>query len=101
MRLVLASARWFAPLLLLTASLGAFSGCTTEAACFDDCHGIPGNQGGSASGGSPSLGGSVTIGFGGDSETGTAGSLNVGGGKLEDAGKPCDGVDLQTDVNNC
>jgi len=41
------------------------------------------------------------IGFGGD-DTGVGGSLPRGGSApLEDAGTQCDGLDLDTDVNNC
>src|SRR4051794_30743749 len=100
MRLFPSSARLLGPLSLLLATLGSATGCTTEAACFDDCEGIPGNDAGSGNAGRGGSG--LMIGFGGDSETGIGGTnISVGGGKLEDAGMPCDGIDLQTDLNNC
>jgi len=101
MRSFMASVRSLAPFVLAATSLGSVSGCTTEAACFDDCHGVTGSLGGSATAGSPSLGGSLMIGFGGDPGVDIGGSVSVGGGTLEDAGTPCDNVDLQNDVNNC
>ena len=94
MRLLHSPARLLAPFSLLLATLGSAAGCTTEAACFDDCEGIPGGGTGGASNNGGS-GGSLVIGFGGDSETGIGGtSISVGGGKLEDAGMPCDGIDF-------
>ena len=103
MRLLHRSARLLVACSLLLATLGSSSGCTTEAACFADCEGVPGEQGGSGgrTGGAGS--GSLMIGFGGDTDpgTGNGGSVSVGGGKLDDAGTPCDGIDLQSDVNNC
>ena len=95
------SARAFAAVAVLSATLGAVGGCTTEAACFDDCEGIPGDNGGKAGTGNVSLGGTVDIGVGGDSGINLGGSISTGGRILEDAGTPCDNVDLQTDINNC
>jgi hypothetical protein len=101
MRLGHSSARLLAPLSLLLATLGSATGCTTEAACFADCHGIPGANGGSNAGNGGHAG-TLMIGFGGDSDTGNGGTnINVGGGKLEDAGMPCDGIDLESDLDNC
>ncbi|HEX2870638.1 MAG TPA: MopE-related protein [Polyangiaceae bacterium] len=95
-------ARFVAACSLLAASTAALSGCTTEAACFSDCTGVPGAQGGNAGSESTGTAGSLVIGFGGDdSDPGRGGSLNVGGGQLEDAGMACDGVDLQTSLENC
>lgn len=80
----------------------ATSGCTTEAVCFTDCVGVTTGGGGMGGNGPGNLGGGVNIGFGGeDSEPGKGGSLNIGGGMLEDGGTACDNVDLETDVNNC
>jgi hypothetical protein len=89
-------------LLVLGVSWAA-SGCTTEAVCFSDCSGVSPDTGGKGGSGPGDLGGTVNIGFGGDSsEPGKGGSsVNVGGGMLEDAGTACDDVDLDTDVNNC
>jgi hypothetical protein len=101
MRFLLWSARVLAPVPLLLAALGATTGCTTEAVCFSNCSGIPGNNGGRAGTDSGGNAGTLMIGFGGESEQGSGGSLNVGGGKLEDAGTACDNVDLQTDLDNC
>jgi hypothetical protein len=91
------------PASLLTALLtSGLSGCTTEAACFDDCTGVVGNVGGSSGSGPNDIGGSLNLGGDPGSEPGIGGTnVNVGGGRLEDAGMACDGVDLETDVNNC
>jgi Sulfatase-modifying factor enzyme 1/Putative metal-binding motif len=89
--------------LLLAAASGATTGCTTEAACFQDCTNEPtpteGGDGGKSNGGTA---GSLMIGLGGDDDSGRGGKGGKGGtGGLEDAGTQCDGVDFQTDVNNC
>jgi len=101
MRLFTWSSRALAAALFASTALGAVGGCTTEAACFDDCTGIPGDDGGKGGTGNPSLGGSLDVGLGGDSGIDLGGSFSTGGRILEDAGMPCDDVDLQTDVNNC
>ncbi len=96
---------WTARLALPLSLLGASSlgGCTTEAACFSNCEGIddtPGGSGGSGNGGSA---GSLVIGVGGDSGGPSlgGGQNRAGSGGLVDAGTACDGVNLETDVNNC
>jgi len=97
---------WSLRVLLATAlaalTLGAASGCTTEAACFRDCNdGITG--GGSAGNGGPGASaGTFTIAPGGDGGSSSlGGSVSSGGRVFEDAGTPCDNVDLKTDVDNC
>lgn len=89
--------------LLLGAVSGVTTGCTTEAACFRDCDDVgaggQGASGGKASGGTA---GSLNIGFGGDDDNGKGGKGGKGGSApLEDAGDSCEGVDFDTDVNNC
>lgn len=88
--------------LLLSGVSVASAGCTTEAACFQDCTDqAPISTAGTSTGGSVSTGGNFMIGFGGD-DTGTGNKPGAGGGgNLEDAGTACDDIDLKTDVNNC
>lgn len=86
---------------LLLATVGSLStGCTTEAACFDDCGRGPDNAGGQDDTGGTGLGGSIVIGVGGNAGTSKGGS-GVGGTKLDPTPDPCDDVDLQSDPNNC
>jgi hypothetical protein len=96
-------ARWLAPLVMTTLAGGALGGCTTEAACFSDCVGVPGNEGGSSGNGNGGNAGSLVIGLGGDSDPGSlgGGQSRAGNGPLEDAGTACEGVDLDTDLGNC
>jgi len=89
--------------LLMSGVSAAATGCTTEAACFQECSdSSPIQTGGTGGKGSISTGGSLVIGLGGDDDPGTGNKPGAGGGgMLEDAGTECDTVDLQTDVNNC
>jgi len=88
--------------LLLAGVAAAAPGCTTQAACFQDCTDEqPITNGGSAGGGTGGTAGTLMIGFGGD-DSGTSGKRSGGGtAALEDAGTACDTADLETDVDNC
>ena len=104
MRALLFTLRAVVPLSLLALVGSATGGCTTEAACFSDCHGQDdiskgGSDGGTPAGlaGTPNLGGSSTGGLGLGGNQAKAGSM----GMLEDAGTPCDDVDTKTDLGNC
>lgn len=103
MRTLLFTLRAIVPLSLVALLGSGTSGCTTEAACFSNCHGANDiGRGGSDGGSMPNLAGTPNLG-------GSTGGLGLGGnqavagsiGMLEDAGTPCDDVDLQTDVANC
>jgi hypothetical protein len=102
MRLLALSLRALLPATLAALSLGASTGCTTEAACFADCKdGVTGGGTGATGGGGTGTGGFV-IGFGGEGDNPSlGGSVSTGGRVFEDAGTACDNVDTQTDVNNC
>jgi len=95
--------RLIVPGLLLSGVSAAAGGCTTQAACFQECTDQPSvTTGGSAGSGGTDIGGSIMIGLGGDQDPGTGDKPGAGGGgMLEDAGTECDTVDLQNDVNNC
>jgi hypothetical protein len=83
--------------------VAATSGCTTQAACFQDCADLQPIPGGGAAGtGGSDTGGSFMLGSGGDDgsgdQPGNGGEPAVGGG----SGTECDaGVDLQNDADNC
>src|SRR4051812_37506626 len=78
------------------------TGCTTEAACFQECSDEGSTETGGTGGKSTGTGGSIMIGLGGDDSPGTGMKPGAGGGGMvEDAGTECDTVDLDTDVNNC
>ncbi len=99
------SPRWtglVGPGLLLAGLAAGTPGCTTEAACFQDCSDQSTNtSGGSAGSSNGGNAGTLMIGFGGD-DTATSGKHSTGGSAaLQDAGTECDTVDFQTDVNNC
>src|SRR5258705_13502242 len=102
MRLFVWCARVLAPLSLVGMALGAASGCTTEAACFNNCNGIDGTEHGGNENANGGVAGSIVIVMGGDNAgPDLGGSFSTGGRIFEDAGTPCDNVDLQTDLNNC
>ena len=102
MRLLASSLRLLVPAVLAVLTLGAASGCTTEAACFADCTGVPGGGIGATGNDNGGTAGTIMIGFGGEGDNPSlGGSLSTGGRVFEDAGTACDNVDLKTDVNNC
>jgi hypothetical protein len=102
MRLLSWSMRALPSALLVVAGFGALGGCTHEAACFSDCNGISGDEGGSGGNGTAASSGTLDINVGGHAGSlNTGGTISTGGRILEDAGTACDGVDLQTDLNNC
>ena len=94
---------WLGSGLLLSGAGFSVAGCTTEAACFQDCKDqAPISTGGTAGTGGNGIGGGIVIGVGGDDDPGSGNKPGAGGGgMLEDAGTECDTVDLQNDVNNC
>jgi hypothetical protein len=94
---------WLGSGLLLSGASFAAAGCTTEAACFQDCKDqAPIATGGTAGSGGNGIGGGIMIGVGGDDDPGTGNKPGAGGGgMLEDAGTECDTVDLQNDIDNC
>ncbi|HKY35834.1 MAG TPA: MopE-related protein [Polyangiaceae bacterium] len=91
------------PLATLSLISGSMVGCTTEGVCFDDCTGIVGGGTGGNGSSNGGNGGTLYIGMGGEDDGPSLGGKVSGGGTgaLEDAGMPCDDVDLLTDINNC
>lgn len=89
--------------LFVVAASGMTAACTTEAACFQDCtdDGPTDNGGSGGKGGSGGSTGGLNIGLGGDDDSGNGKAGKGGTAPLEDAGDPCDDVDLKTDINNC
>ncbi len=93
---------------LLGASLlsAVAGGCTTEAACFQDCtdqEPITGGGGSGGRGGSGGLdtGGSIMLGVAGDDDPGTGNKPSVGGSTGTGGTEPQCDADLKTDPDNC